>query len=595
MTKPQTSILGLNWCEKPYNERLAMAIQQKFELNDVLARLIAAHEIPLEEIENFLNPSIKTALPNPFDLLDMKEAVDHVIDAVKQKKKITIFADYDVDGATSSALLKRFFAAINVDAQIYVPDRILEGYGPNVEALLNLKKNGTNLVITVDCGTVAFEPLEEAHKAGLEIIVIDHHIGVLEKPKALAVINPNRIDENFPHKNICAATVCFLFAVAINKSLREIGFYNEKSCSEPNLLALLDLVALGTVCDVMPLTGLNRALVAQGLKILRQRKNPGLRALCDIAALDEEPSAYHLGFVIGPRINAGGRVGKSDLGATILSSNDESEIATIAARLNESNTQRKDIETQVLESAIANLEKGEGGFTINDDIIFAASTGWHQGVIGIVASRLKDLYGKPTAVIAIDNNKGKASCRSINGIDFGNAILQARLNGLLLEGGGHAMAGGFSVKQEKIAELHKFFCDLLGEKTRKIIAENSRDFDLTIDLENVNIELIKSLQKLEPYGSGNKRPKFLVRNLRKMNAKIIGKTGEHISCNFSSLSNVGFAANLGGVAFRSVNTKLAEILLDPNFKKPLSIIGDLNINSWMGNDKVQLIIEDIIV
>lgn len=609
MTKPQTSILGLNWCEKPYDERLAMAIQQKFELNYVLARLISAHEIPLEEVDNFLNPSIKTALPNPFDLLDMEEAVGHVIDAVRQNKKITIFADYDVDGATSSAILKRFFASINVDAEIYVPDRILEGYGPNVAALLNLKKNGTDLVITVDCGTVAFEPLEEAHKAGLEIIVIDHHIGVLEKPKALAVINPNRIDENFPHKNICAATVCFLFAVAINKRLREIGFYgNPRSKSqatstlpqgegvkEPNLLALLDLVALGTVCDVMPLTGLNRALVAQGLKILRQRKNLGIRALCDIAGLDEEPSAHHLGFVIGPRINAGGRVGKSDLGAIILSSSDEGRIAEIAARLDQSNAQRKDIETQVLESAISNLEKSEGGFTIKDDIIFAAATGWHQGVIGIVASRLKDLYGKPTVVIATDNNKGKASCRSINGIDFGNAILQARLNGLLIEGGGHAMAGGFSIKQEKISELHKFFCDLLGEKTRKIIEENSRDFDLTIDLENINIELIKSLQKLEPYGSGNKRPKFLVRNLRKMNAKIIGKTGEHISCNFSSLSNIGFAGNLGGVAFRSVGTKLAEILLDPNFKKPLSVIGDLNINSWMGNDKVQLIIEDIIV
>ncbi len=615
MTKnPQLSILGNHWYEKPHDERLMMALQQKFELNSALAKVIAAKNISLDDVDDFLNPTIKSALPNPFDLLDMDVAVKHAIDAILRKKKITIFADYDVDGATSAAILKRFFADIGVDVSIYIPDRILEGYGPNVDALLALKKSGTDLVITVDCGTVAFEPLEAAHKAGLEIIVIDHHIGVIEKPKALAVINPNRIDETFPHKNICAATVSFLFAVAVNKTLREIGFFGgektnstfdarmnhvafdgENVAKEPNLLALLDLVALGTVCDVMPLTGLNRALVSQGLKILRKRQNLGIRALCDIANLDEEPTAYHLGFIVGPRINAGGRVGTSILGATILSTDDEHMAAEIAAKLDKLNSERKEIEKRVLAESIENLEKGKGGFSINDDIIFAVSDGWHQGVIGIVASRLKDLYSKPVAVIALDGAKGKASCRSIQGIDFGGSILQAKMQDLIIEGGGHAMAGGFSIKAEKIGELHKFFHELLAKKIKEISSQNMRDFDAEIDLENVNLELIKSLQSLEPYGTANRRPKFIVRNLRKMNAKLIGADKSHISCNFSSLSNVGFSTNLGAIAFRSANTKIAEILLDPNFRKPINIVAELNINNWMGQEKVQAVIEDIIV
>lgn len=587
------SLLGKNWQEKIVDERKLLTLQQKFDLNEALSRLICIKNVEFDETEEFLNPSIKSSLPNPFDLLDMDLAVKHIISAVKNKKKITVFADYDVDGATSSAILKRFFASIGVNVDIYVPDRILEGYGPNVEALLKLKKQGTDLVITVDCGTVAFEPLEKANEAGLDIIVIDHHIGVIEKPKALAVINPNRIDETFEHKDICGAAVSFLVAVAVNKQLREDGFYKDKK--EPNLMGLLDLVALGTVCDVMPLTGLNRAFVAQGLKVLRQRKNPGIRALFDVANLDEEPAAYHLGFVLGPRINAGGRVGKSDLGANLLSSDDEDFVAKIAEKLNQLNTDRKEIEADVLKQAIDGLENGVGGFTIDDDVIFAASYGWHPGVIGIVASRLKDRYGKPAAVIALDDGKGKASCRSIKGVDFGGAILQARMKELVIEGGGHAMAGGFSIHEDKIADLHKFFNELLSDNVKKSIASEVCEYDITLDLQNVNVELIKSLQQLEPYGMGNAKPKFLIRDLRKMNAKLIGKTEDHISCQFSSLSKLGFDGYLSAIAFRASETRLAEILLDPKFKKPISVIGDLNINSWMGRENVQLIIEDILV
>jgi single-stranded-DNA-specific exonuclease len=601
----KTSILGRNWHQKTFDERHALAILQRFEISEVLSNLLSAREISLGEIENFLEPKIKTSLPDPFELNDMEKAVAHVIAAIHARKKITIFADYDVDGATSSALLKRFFREAGVNADIYIPDRVLEGYGPNSQALLNLKKSGTDLVITLDCGTVAFKPLEDAAAVGLEIIVIDHHLGVLEKPQSIAVINPNLLDEKFPHKNLCAAGVTFLFVVAINKKLREENFYAQKK--EPNLLNLLDLVALGTVCDVMSLTGLNRAFVAAGLKILKQRKNLGLREICDLAGLDEEPSAYHLGFVIGPRINAGGRVGKSDLGATILSSEDEEEVKAIAQQLETFNKQRKEIEVQVLEEAVKSLESGPltrsategwaGGFSKNDPIIFAVAKNWHQGVIGIVASRLKDLYNKPVAVIAIDDEgkKGKASCRSISGIDFGGEILKARLEGLLIEGGGHAMAGGFSVAPEKISELHQFFCKNLAQKVEEISAQKNAEFDIALDLAQVNLDLLKELAKLEPFGVGNMRPKFLLRNVVKVKANLVGQTAEHISCVFSSKSVLGFNGQIQAIAFRSNKTPLGEMLLDPKFTKPINLVGTLNINAWMGSEKVQMIIEDVLI
>jgi single-stranded-DNA-specific exonuclease len=596
------SILGFNWQQKNFDERLARGINQRFELSEALSEILAAKEISLDEIENFLDPKIKNILPNPFELSDMEKAVAHVIEAIEQRKKITIFADYDVDGATSSALLRRFFREVGIEVGIYVPDRVLEGYGPNSQALINLKKNGTDLVITVDCGTVAFEPLEAARKAGLEIIVIDHHLGVLERPDAIAVINPNLLDEKFPHKNLCAAGVSFLFAVAINKSLREKGFYADKKI--PNLFDLLDLVALGTVCDVMPLTGLNRAFVAAGLKILKQRKNLGLRQICDLAGLDEEPTAYTLGFIIGPRINAGGRVGKSDLGAKILSSEDEAEISEIALQLENLNKQRKEIEAQVLDEAIQFLDpimrRGDGvggGFSASDPVIFAVSKNWHQGVIGIVASRLKDLYNKPVAVIAIDDEgkKGKASCRSISGIDFGAEILKARLEGLLLEGGGHAMAGGFSILPEKISELHNFFCKNLGEKIAELGGKKTMEFASALDLPQVNVEFLKELSKLEPFGTANARPKFILRNLQKVKANLVGKTQEHISCIFTSKTLLGFSGQIQAIAFRAAQTPLAEILLDAKFNKPINLAGSLNINSWMGVEKVQMVIEDILI
>jgi len=588
------SILKKTYQKSPADERLAMTIHQQFGVALCVARVLAGknikQEFDFEEIENFLNPTIKASLPDPYQLLDMDIAVEKIISVIKSGKKITVFGDYDVDGATSSALLKRFFASIGVEIDIYIPDRILEGYGPNVAALLNLKKQGTDLVITVDCGTVAFEALEAAHQAGLEVIVIDHHIGAFDKPRAIAVINPNRLDENFPHKNLAAVGVSFLLAVAVNKALRNIGFYTQNNLSEPNLLLLLDLVALGTVCDVMTLDGVNRAFVAQGIKIMKSRANIGIRALCDVANLDEEPSAYHLGFVIGPRINAGGRVGKADLGARLLSTGNEEEAKKIAADLNIYNNQRKDIEVNILEEAKNYLEKTEQ----NHSVLLAASDKWHQGVVGIVASRIKDLYNKPTAIIALKDGIGKASCRSILGVDFGAAIIKAKLLGLLIEGGGHKMAAGFSVEQNKIPDLQNFLNSELSVAIELSNQNKISYFADVLDINSANLNLAKELLNLEPFGVGNAKPRFLIKDLQIVEAKIVGTTGKHIRCVFSAKTLAGWNGRITGFAFNAMDSELGEVLISKNKAKPIAIIGQININRWMGNENLQVVVEDLV-
>jgi single-stranded-DNA-specific exonuclease len=585
------SILKQNWQQKPFDERLALTISQKCDTSDVLAKSLAIKNIQLDEVDAFLNPAIKTSLPNPFDLLDMDKAANQIINAIKNNKQITVFGDYDVDGATSSSLLKRFIDQVGGNCNIYIPDRILEGYGPNSKALIELKNKGTDLVITVDCGTTAFAPLEDAHKAGLDVIVIDHHLGALEKPKALAVVNPNRLDETFPHKNLAAVGVCFLLIVAVNKLLREDGYFQKHNITEPKLLGFLDLVALGTVCDVVSLQGINRAFVAQGLKVIQSRSNLGIRNLCDIANLSEPCSAYHLGFVIGPRINAGGRIGKSDLGARLLSSNNEEEVKKIAADLDMFNRQRKDVEAKVLEEALAQVKKNKGE---KEPVIFAASKGWHPGVIGIVASRIKEKYSKPTAIIAIDNGIGKASCRSINGVDFGSSIIEARTKGIINEGGGHAMAAGFSVDENKIEELHQFLCSQLESDVAKSNENNVFHFHSALDSTSTNMRLVKEITKLEPYGAGNSKPKFLIENLQIVEASLIGKDKNHVRCIFSNKELTGWKNRIQSVCFKAMESEIGPILISKNKGKPVSVIGTLNINHWMGNQNLQVLIEDII-
>ena len=439
----ERSLSGKRWRQRAVDDRAGLALAQQMGLPEIVGRLLAARGVGIESAERFLTPTLRELLPDPSHLRDMDKAVERVVRAVTTGELIAIFGDYDVDGATAAALLQRFFAAIGCRARIYIPDRQREGYGPNVPALQRLRAEGAAIAITVDCGTTAHAPLAAAAKAGLDVIVVDHHVAEPALPPAFAIINPNRLDEASPHGVLAAVGVAFLLVVGINRALRQAGWYAQRPA--PDLVQWLDLVALGTICDVVPLTGVNRALVAQGLKLLQRRGNIGLAALADAAAVGERLEAYHAGFILGPRVNAGGRVGQADLGARLLATDDAVEARAVAEQLHTLNAERREIEARVLAQAIAQVESGDR----SAPLVFVAGEGWHPGVIGIVASRLKERYNRPACVSAIADGIGKGSGRSVAGFPLGPAIIAARQAGLLVNGGGHAMAAGFTVTAER--------------------------------------------------------------------------------------------------------------------------------------------------
>src|SRR5579859_4611705 len=413
------SLTGRRWHLTGGDDRLAAMISQRLGLPELLGRVLASREIDLDAVEPFLNPTLRDSLPDPFHLKDMDKAADRLSEAIKAGETIGIFGDYDVDGATSSALLQRFFRAVGGQVIVHIPDRMIEGYGPNAPALLNLKAKGCSVVVTVDCGITAFEPLAEVKKAGLPMIVVDHHEAEPALPEALAVVNPNRLDEDSQHGQLAAVGVAFLLAVAVNKRLRDTGWYQTHPA--PDLMQWLDIVALGTVCDVVPLVGVNRALVAQGLKVMARRGNPGIAALADISGVKERLEAFHLGYMLGPRVNAGGRVGQSDLGVRLLSTDDPQEAQILAAQLDGYNKERQEIEAEVLHAAIAQVE------ALTQDtrpLVIATGDDWHPGVIGIIAGRLKERYSRPACVIAFEGDEGKGSGRSIPGLDLGGAVIE---------------------------------------------------------------------------------------------------------------------------------------------------------------------------
>src|SRR5437868_13958238 len=458
----ERSLTGRRWAERLADERLALAMAQRHGLPDAICRLLAAREVDLEGVPDFLEPTLRRFLPDPSHLKDMDVAVARLVRAIQQGERIVVFGDYDVDGATSSALLLRFFRSIGGNIRVYIPDRRKEGYGPNTAALLKLREEGAAVVVTVDCGVTAYAPLAEAKRVGLDVIVIDHHQAEITLPEAVAVVDPNRVDDDSPHKQLAAVGVAFLLAVGVNRALRAAGWYNTAR-TEPDLRQWLDLVALGTVADVVPLTGVNRALVRQGLLVMAQRRNPGLVALADVARLREAPGAYHLAFLLGPRVNAGGRVGQADLGARLLASDDRHEVGALALRLDEFNAERRAIEREVLDQAIARLEGLYGPDRKGlPSALVVESEGWHIGVIGIVASRLVERYGRPAFVVGMDGDLGKGSGRSVKGVDLGAAVLAARQRGLLVNGGGHAMAAGLTVARGHLAELATFLDQRLG-------------------------------------------------------------------------------------------------------------------------------------
>lgn len=595
MLKPESkvkySVFGKIWEKKQFNNDLATEIVRQIGISDILASLVSSRVNSVEEAQKFLNPKIKDYLPDPFHLKDMDKAVDRLIAAINKKEKITIFADYDVDGATSAALICNVLSQIGVNAEIYVPDRIAEGYGPSMGAMQKIKNSGAQLVITVDCGSVAFEALEEAANIGLDIIVIDHHISLDMLPKSVAVVNPNRLDETSDYKHLAAVGVAFLVMVGLLSKLRKAGYFTNGKI-EPNLLAQLDIVALGTVCDVMKIIDLNRAFVAQGIKIARRRNNIGYSALCDVADLNEAISAYHLGFVLGPRINAGGRVGKSSLGAELLSTNSSIKAKKIAAELNEYNNDRKAIELAISQEAMQLAQQQK-----EDPMLFITGDGWHPGVIGIVAGRLKEQYNKPVAVVAINDDLAKASCRSVAGVDFGSALLEAKNMGLLEAGGGHAMAAGFTARCDNIGELKEFLNNRFAANLAGSVEHLIERYDYTITTSAATLDLINEVSKLEPFGVGNAAPIFKFEKLYVLKADIVG--GSHLRVVFAPSYGAykgeqNRSSTLQAICFGVVGTSLADVLLSKK-AMDLTVFGTLKVNSFQNSDNVQLHIKDVII
>ncbi len=582
----ESAVSEMRWQLKEVDERVVMAIMQKFDLPEIMSRVIANRGIQIDEVEDYLNPTIRKFLPDPLHLIDMEIAAQRIVKALQQNEKITVFGDYDVDGATSSALLKRFFADLNIPIDIYIPDRITEGYGPTQFAFDRIKASGTKVVITVDCGIVSYEPLKYAKSIGLDVIIIDHHLSTDVMPEAVAVVNPNRLDEKTDHVYLAAVGVSFLFAVAIRGELRKAEWFKDKS--EPDLLSLVDLVALGTICDSVPLKPLNRAFVAQGLKLIERRNNPGIAALADVSGINSKLSCYHLGFIIGPRINAGGRVGQSDLGALVLSSDEYITAKNLSMQLNNYNLERRAIESTVLEEA----KEQAAAIPPEARLIMVGSKEWHPGVVGIVASRLKDTYNKPIAVLSInEDGVGKASCRSIRGVDFGTAIVAAKAKNLVLDGGGHSMAAGFSVDMSKIEELRLYFEETFKKDFDALAQRHVKEFDAFLDVNAVNMNLGKMLERTAPHGIGNPEPRFVLRDVQILKSFIVGS--EHVKCILVS-RNVPQGMTIKATAFKVVGQEVGEILLHaPTKKQGFNIFGKISINRWQRNETVDFLIEDI--
>lgn len=577
----EQSLNGRAWQSPKVDEQVVASLNRTLGLPDAVARILAGRGFAAETAEPFLNPKLRDLMPDPSKLAGMDEAVSRLIEAIEGDQKVAVFGDYDVDGATSSALLMRFFRALGITVESYIPDRIKEGYGPNAEALLKLKGDGALVAITVDCGITAFDPLAAAADAGLDVVVVDHHKADERLPIAAAVVNPNRLDDTSGQGHLAAVGVTFLFIVAVNRALRERKWYEKKSVTEPDLRNWLDLVALGTVCDVVPLTGLNRAYVNQGLGVMAKGGNAGLTALANVGGLKEKPRAFHLGYILGPRVNAGGRVGEAPLGTRLLASDDPDEAAVLAMRLNDYNADRKDIEAAVLVDAI---EQAETLTSPDSPLVFVSGEAWHPGVIGIVASRLRERYDLPACVVARDGGMAKGSGRSVPGVDLGQAVLAARDAGLLFNGGGHAMAAGFTVEDDQLEAFQTFLADHISKQIAAGGVKSTYSIDSVVSVDAASLELIENLARLEPFGAGNDEPKIAVAGAQVVQSDIVGSG--HVRAILT-----GGGGRLKAIAFNSVDSELGHALLNTQGRS-LHLAGSLREDNWQGQTNVQLVIED---
>ena len=581
-----TSARGYTWRERlaAGAANTAIAISQQHGLPELLGRVLAARGIGIDEVPTVLEPTIRALMPDPSTLNDMDKAARRLADAVVKRERVAVFGDYDVDGACSSALMRRFFLAHGLDATIYIPDRMFEGYGPNVPAIQGLVEKGAQLIVTVDCGTTSFEPLAPQHRGKTDVLVIDHHQADEQLPEVSAVVNPNRQDDISGLGHLCAAGVVFMVLVAPTRELRQRGYY-DKNGPPPDLLSMLDLVALATVCDVVPLQTLNRAYVTRGLEVMRQRQNIGLRALVDAAGLNQPPTPYLLGFVLGPRINAGGRIGDAALGARLLSLDDETEAARIAVQLDKLNRERKTIETQMLEEATAEADR------LIDEMpdlpmLVVASERWHKGVVGLVASRLVERFGRPACVIAWEGfDQGTGSLRSIAGVDIGAAVRAAAADGLLLKGGGHAMAAGLTVARGKFEAARAYLAEQVASPATTARAARALEIDGALTPAAANDTLIDLIERAGPYGQGNPQPRFVFPAHRVRFAKVMGEAHLRVTLEADDGSRIE------GIAFRAVGQPLGELLTNTG-GMPIHVAGNLRRDTWGGRQRIELQIED---
>lgn len=582
----ERSALGLSWRDRldANGQARALAIAQLQGHGDILSRILAGRGIGPETSEDYLDPSLRRLLPDPHCLKDMGVAAERIAQAIERGDKIAIFGDYDVDGAASSALLADYFKACGIASIVYIPDRIFEGYGPNVAAIQTLAAAGAKLLITVDCGTMSYEPLVEARRLGLDPIVIDHHQAPESLPDAL-IVNPNRQDDLSQLGQLCAAGVVFMTLVALNRILRDRGFFSFRP--EPDLLAGLDLVSLATIADVAPLSGLNRAFVTKGLAVMRRRARPGLAALFDVSKINGPPRPYHLGFLIGPRINAGGRIGDAALGARLLSIADPIEARRIAEELDRLNRERQVIEGGTLEEAEAQALAGLGADDVGAAVV-VASDDWHAGVVGLVASRLKDKFRRPAFAIAFSQHggSGTGSGRSIPGVDLGSVIREAVEAEILVKGGGHAMAAGITIRPERVEDFRAFLENALAKKVAQGRAEQALLIDAALTAAGATPTLIKAFERAGPYGSGNAEPVFALPAHRLLDVTEVGNG--HIRLR----AQAGDGARIDGIAFRASGQPLERALRAARGAM-VHLAGTLALDQWGGAERVQLRLLDL--
>lgn len=569
----EASLTGRRWIgPAPDQQRKAEALEQQTELSAALCQILSKRDVEAPDVDAFLSPTLKDLLPDPRLVKDVEKAAKRLLEAVTASEKIAIFADYDADGGSSAALLVDWLRQLGQRATLYVPDRISEGYGPNIPAMEKLAASH-DLIICVDCGTLSHEPIAAA--TGADVLVLDHHLGGETLPPALAVVNPNRQDETGDLAHLCAAAVVFLVLVEAGRQMREAGTQG------PDLIAMLDLVALATVADVAPLLGVNRAFVRQGLRVMARRQRPGLAALADVTKLDKAPSSQTLGFMFGPRVNAGGRIGKSDLGARLLSTHDPAEALSIAQKLDELNAERRAVEDQV---RLAAQEQAEDR-GLDAPLVWAAGEGWHPGVVGIVASHLKENTNRPAIVIGLEGDEGKGSGRSVSGIDLGAQIHRLVQEGLLLKGGGHKMAAGLTVARDKLDEAMTRLSELLAKQGASELGAADLKLDGILMPAAASVEMIDQLENAGPFGASAPAPRFVFPDMQINFAKKVG--ANHLKISFSD----GSGPRLDAIAFGAFDTELGPSLQNHNGQR-FHLAGRLDLNTWGGRTSAQLRLED---